>query len=106
MGMFDWYQPNGTLYCPVCKKELTEWQGKDGPNGLFVWKQWELGPIDQRASEDCKLSPADLARWRLPAKFEIYSYDCPDHFPVVARCRTAKDGAWSETDVSQIADDR
>jgi hypothetical protein len=47
MGMFDWYKPTGEIECPVCGVVLIEWQGKDGPNALFVWSEGEGSPVDQ-----------------------------------------------------------
>jgi hypothetical protein len=28
--MFDWYQPEPPLNCPVCGEALSEWQGEFG----------------------------------------------------------------------------
>ena len=56
MGMFDWYKPCGEIECPVCGVVLKEWQGKDGPNALFVWREEEGAPVDQLIDEDAKIS--------------------------------------------------
>jgi hypothetical protein len=101
VGMFDWYEPIPPLSCPVCGTQLNEWQGKDGPNALFVWKQGHISPTDQLASEDAKLEPAKMARWKLPNEFVIYSYDCTNHAPIMAHCET-KDGVWSTTRVEDF----
>jgi len=101
MGMFDWYHPLHELSCPVCGSRLGEWQGKDGPNGLFVWKQGNISPIEQKVSADCQLPFESLRKWRLPDKFEIYSYDCAQHGPITAQCYTVN-GAWSETKIVRV----
>jgi hypothetical protein len=96
MGMFDWYEPAGEIRCPECGVVLTEWQGKEGPNGLFVWAQGRPTPIDQRVDDETKWSPEEMLRFRLPARFTIWSYDCELHQPIEADCR-APDGIWNET---------
>jgi len=96
MGMFDAYEPDPPLACPVCGRTLAGWQGKDGPNALFVWRQGRPEPVDQRASEDCRLAPEARARFRLPERFEIETVCCGGRFPVTATCR-APQGSWSET---------
>ena len=96
MGMFDWYEPTDTLGCPVCGRALAEWQGKDGPCGLFVWRQGTPQPIDQRVSDECRISAEEVARLRLPGEFVIYASCCGGEFSVEARCKTAG-GIWSTT---------
>lgn len=83
MGMFDWYITIPKLNCPVCGRELLEWQGKDGPCGLFTWKQGVLAPTDQKAGES-NIPEYDRARVRLPSSFRMYSYDCNCPYPVEA----------------------
>ena len=96
MGMFDYFRPASPQLCPVCRRALNEWQGKDGPNGLFVWSERTPFPIDQVVDEDVRLGPSERERVRLPARFVIYSYDCPDHHPIEAEC-TTEDGVWIVT---------
>ena len=100
--MFDWYKPSQNLECPVCKVALFEWQGKGGPNGLFIWREGELSPVDQLVDDDCKISQDARGSFRLPENFEIYSYDCERH-RVLANCVT-RDGAWSETNIVAVTD--
>src|SRR5262245_47445373 len=97
MSMFDWYRPSGFLSCPRCGTPLREWQGKDGPCSLFVWEQGKTHPVAQEADDEAaRWSQEERTRFFLPERFEIYSYDCPKHQPVRAKCRTT-DHAWSET---------
>src|ERR1039458_9260019 len=74
MGMFDYYRSSGSLECPVCHKPLHEWQGKDGPRGLFVWLQDLPGPIG--CNEEFEPLPDGLAEFRLPSEFTIHSDGC------------------------------
>jgi hypothetical protein len=92
--MFDYYQPQPEVACPFCGKELTDWQGKDGPCALFVWRQGVASPVDHPVSDDVRAEPAELARARLPTSFLIYAYCCGPHYPVEAICR-APNGVWS-----------
>jgi hypothetical protein len=97
MSLFDWYQPAAELICPVCGNLLKVWQSKDGPCGLFLWREGVKHPVDQLVyDEEARWSPDEWCQFTLPTQFEIYSYDCPDHQPIDALCRT-QDGVWSST---------
>ena len=98
MGMFDYYQPHSALACPMCGKPLGEWQGKDGPCGLFVWKQGVPAPIDQIVDADVCLESEALAKVRLPTSFLIYTHCCSTKYAVEARC-TAPDNTWSSIEL-------
>jgi hypothetical protein len=93
--MFDYYRPAGDVRCPTCQRALHEWQGKDGPNGLFVWAQGKRHPVDQLVGEESRLTTDERERLSLPPRFVIYSFDCPEHRPVEADCR-APTGVWTE----------
>lgn len=96
MGLFDHYRPSADLRCPACQRPLRRWQGKDGPNGLLVWAEGAQSPVDQLADEEVRLEPDARAALRLPARFVIYSYDCPEHRPIEA-LGFASRGVWTQT---------
>ena len=98
MGTFDWYRPDPPLACPRCGRTLEEWQGKDGPCALFVWRQGCIAPVDQPIDEDVRLPPRRREAWRLPPSFRIDSHDCPCERRTDA-LGTCEDGAWSRTTV-------
>jgi hypothetical protein len=95
MGMYDWYIPIPKLSCPVCGRELLEWQGKDGPCALFTWKQWKSAAIDQKAGEN-NISESERALVQLPSTFRMYSNDCNCPYPVEA-FGYCIDGIWKST---------
>ena len=95
MGFFDTYKPAEPIKCPVCSRSVTEWQGKQGPCGLFVWEEGIAHPTGQEAGE-VNILKQNREKVRLPEEFEIYSYECGCPFPVEAICKTV-DGIWSET---------
>ena len=95
MGFFDWYLPRGPLSCPRCGVPLLAWQGKEGPCGMFVWKEGVAHPIEQQVSDDVALLPAERLALRLPERARIYSYDCA-HGPIDAEC-VSEDGVWQHT---------
>jgi hypothetical protein len=101
MGFFDWYEPRSELLCPVCGRALSDWRGYDGPNALFVWRQGHLSPVDQRVDEEVRLAPEDMASWRLPKDFVLYSDDCGCPFPVEA-FGTTLEGIWTTTTLVSI----
>ena len=94
MSMFDWYIPETALNCPHCGIALYEWQGKQGPCALLVWRQGRKHPIDQRIDEEIRWVPEELTRFELPERFVIYTSCCSRDFHVEAVC-TAQDGVWS-----------
>ena len=98
MGMFDWYEPQPTPACPACGSTLTEWQGKDGPCALLVWRQGAAEALEQRVPEESRVEPERLKSWRLPKQFRIYSHSCGCLYAVEADCQTLG-GIWSETSV-------
>jgi hypothetical protein len=100
--MFDYYRPQPSLACPACGATLNEWQGYDGPCGLFVWEQGTAAPIDQVVSLDVRLDPIDRQRIRLPGSFLIRARCCSPQFAVEAVCRT-HNGVWETTAVTTAA---
>ncbi len=100
MGMFDYYQLNEKLQCPVCKIELSEWQGKDANCALLLWKQGQSFPESTLQDEEIEM-PEEIRRtWRLPEKFRIYSYDCEKHCVWVEG--KTQDGVWTDSRISLV----
>ena len=100
MGMFDWYEPIPDLECPVCKVNLSDWQGKDGACGLFVWRQGIAFAIDQKG-DDCNIDERERIKFRLPETFRIYT-NCENHW-IEAECKT-ENAIWSETIIKEVED--
>lgn len=95
MSLFDTYIPANILNCSVCGEKISEWQGKDGPCGSFVWCEKKRVPIAQNAA-DSNLAVKDKTKITLPEQFEIYSYDCNCQYPVQA-IGTCKEQTWIRT---------
>jgi hypothetical protein len=91
MGMFDTYEPDPPVKCPICGEELLFWQGKDGPCCLFEWRQHIATPVKWDVEE-----PRDLTsiKTRLPPQFEIITgcWKCGE--PLAAFCECI-DGVWN-----------
>lgn len=101
MGMLDWFVPAGHLRCPIDGHPLETWQGKDGPCALLVRQEGVSHPVEHRVDAEVRWTTDELADSKalaLPHSFIIYTYDCPRHQPVKARCLT-RDGAWISTDI-------
>lgn len=96
MGMFDYYQPKGDRLCPICHHPLVEWQGKDGPRQMYTWEEGKAAPPP--GAYDPATMLALLKGESVEHTFEIYSYDCPVHRPVLGICRAVK-GLWVETEL-------
>lgn len=101
--MFDWYEPVPSLACPVCQSLLTEWQGKDAANVLYVWRQNEASPVDWRVDDEVQMPDARAAA-RLPATFSIAAWDDAGHETVAEG--SARDGIWTTTRVLAVLDAR
>jgi hypothetical protein len=97
--MFDYYSPDPPLRCPVCGAELEGWQGKDGPCGLFIWKQGLEAPVEQSLAGAHALSADQLRQFRLPDRFRFHTDD-PQHWIVAEG--TAVNGVWKETSILEV----
>mgnify|MGYP001791661059 FL=1 len=97
--MFDWYIPNiptKTFACKECGKLLQEYQGFHGSNALFVWKQGEEHPIDQRVGQEIKISEEDMTKFCLSESFEFSGYCINDHSATfIGKCVS---GVWVTTE--------
>jgi hypothetical protein len=103
MGMFDTYLPSPSLSCPRCGAPLCDLQGKDGPCGLFVWRQGVAAPADQPVDDECKLPVEKRDAFRLPERFEIYT-ECSECKLWVNATGVCEDGVWAQCVVATNAD--
>jgi hypothetical protein len=71
MGMFDWYLPDPPLPCRWCGTLLDEFQGKDGPCNLLVWRENIAAPVDQRCDEEWRTATDLRDGLRLPEIFGV-----------------------------------
>jgi hypothetical protein len=98
MGMFDYYEPRSSFSCPVCGTAHQEWQGTDGPCGLFLFREGVAGAFEQRVDEECRLSPEQTGAQSLPAEFSVRAYDCACPYPTVLLCH-APAGEWQSSEL-------
>jgi hypothetical protein len=96
--MYDLYQPQPTIPCPWCGRDIEWWQGKDGPNLLFVWRQHEPHPVDDQSDPQFRIDPSRFVEFSLPENFEIWGRCPEDHLPL-ARCHCV-DGVWTDIDLT------
>lgn len=92
VGMFDWYELREPRSCAVCGDSLDEWQGKDGPCLLFVWRQGIKHPVDQRVDDEVALATEDRNAHTLPREFAIYAFCRHRHGAWIA-C-SCDEGVW------------
>jgi hypothetical protein len=69
--MFDEYTPVPAIDCPRCGKQLSGWQGKDGPNLLLKWRQGQAKPTNAADDEWPRRELVEAAR--LPPVFSFYT---------------------------------
>jgi hypothetical protein len=99
MGMFDYYRPLPNLKCPGCGYEFdTLWQGKDGPNALFLWEQGSTAPVDQMVDVEIRSPDTLRSECRLPASFAIFNDGCRCARLVVAYGNCIG-GKWDQAEV-------
>jgi len=96
--MFDYYEPVPAPVCPWCGAAFEVWQGKDGPNALFVWRQGDARPVDQRVEDESRTDPARLPEFALPDRFTIHGWCVSGHgTQATGQCR---EGVWTRFDLS------
>ena len=96
MGMFDYYVLQEDYRCPKCGQLLTEFQGKDSENALFVWKEGNEYPIDQRVVPESKISKEALRKESLPSSFRIYDF-CKNRHETILDCEKLENNYWIKT---------
>lgn len=99
MGLYDAYEPSGDFTCAACGGPITDWQGKDGPNALLVWRQGVAAPLghERGVAPESRIDPMHLAELRLPPTFHFSGWCDQDHMTdAVGRCRG---DVWSETEI-------
>jgi len=96
MGMFDYYKPDFPKHCPKCFERFSDWQGKDGPCGLYIWEQHELAPIDQPIDKDARISLKERDVKRLPEVFD-FETKCENCKIWVKAEGLCIDGVWRYT---------
>lgn len=75
------------------------WNGRgwEGGCALFVREQGQAAPVDQLVSQECKGTPEQAARSRLPVRFEIYAEcRCPTFLRAVG---VTEQGVWARTEL-------
>ena len=98
VGMYDAYEPQPPISCPICGAPSLGWQGKDGPCALFLWRQGSRHPVDQQIDEDVRIDPASYGEFVLPPTFKIIGWCANDHlFEATGR---APSGVWAETELT------
>lgn len=93
LSMFDWYEPDPPIKCISCDAIPAEWQGREGPNALLVWRQGHRHPIRQRADDEA-LAGAELLAFVLPEQFHFYT-TCENGHQLLFGGRTTG-GVWTD----------
>jgi hypothetical protein len=96
MGMFDTFIAEPPLRCRSCGSAVSDFQGKDGPCALFVWKQGVAGPVQQTVDEEYAVSDAERATFRLPDEFEFHA-DCPRCHAWITGTGYCSSHVWTST---------
>ena len=99
MGMFDHYEPDPAVVCPYCGTELGDWQGKDGPCLLLVWRQGLAAPLGQAMDEESQLPNSGLQQFRLPVEFWFRFGDAKCRFCPVHVVGHTQNQIWATTTV-------
>lgn len=98
MGLYDTYEPQPAIGCPICAAPSRGWQGKDGPCVFLLWRQGTRHPVDQPIDADARMDPTRYREFTLPPSFTIGGSCVNGHFYVATG--SAPDGVWSETELT------
>lgn len=93
--MFDSYEPEPAVSCPWCALAIGNWQGNDGPNLLFVWRQGERNPVDQAMDPESRFGPERLSEFVLPDVFTMTGWCAADH--ITDGVGVCAQGTWAKT---------
>jgi hypothetical protein len=96
MGMFDTFIAEPPLRCRSCGSDVSEFQGKDGPCALFVWKQGVADPVRQAVDDEWAIPDAERAKFRLPDEFELHT-DCPRCHVWIVGTGYCSDNVWTSS---------
>lgn len=95
--MFDKFKPKEGFCCPVCEKELSEWQCHDLDCALFVWEEGKKYPVGT-GQDEVNLNEEYFKSTIKANEFFISSFDCGCPFPTKLKCRV-EDGVWNSTEL-------
>ncbi len=95
MGMFDYYIVKELVKCQICKLKLSDFQGKDAANALFVWHEGERHPVNQCVAEESLLHCKSMKEFNLPKRFKIYSY-CKNNHLTELECELNENFKWNK----------
>jgi hypothetical protein len=96
--MYDYYEPVPALACLWCGGKTLMWQGKDGPNLLYVWRQGFQAPVDDASDPEYQATEEVRLAERLPEHFTILGVCERDH--VMRAEGKCTDGVWTDLDLS------
>lgn len=93
--MYDDFEPQPPLACPVCGSPSLGWQSYDGPCNLFLWRQGHRHPVEQPIDEDARIDSRRYSEFTLPQTFVLYGW-CAQGHEYFATGR-APEGVWTTT---------
>jgi hypothetical protein len=97
MGMNDVFIPVPALPCKWCGAELTgEFQGKDGPRRLLVWREGEAAPVGEQGDVEWNMPAEERGRLRLPDLFGFYT-SCPSCTNWNVFTGVCRNGVWVDS---------
>jgi hypothetical protein len=91
--LFDWYEPY-EIRCPDCDQVFTNWQGRDGPNLLFLWRQDARHPVGHDVDPNFRVDESHWVDFTLPRLFLIEATGAGHHASATGQC---VDGVWRRT---------
>jgi hypothetical protein len=91
--MWDWYEPY-EIRCPDCDGVFWRWQGIDGPNLMFTWRQDARHPVDHDVDEGFRVEPSRWNEFALPRLFLIEATGGGHRATATGEC---VEGVWRRT---------
>jgi hypothetical protein len=93
--MFDTYEPQPPIDCPLCGGPSLGWKGNDGPCALFLWRQSHRHPVDQPIDEDARIERDRYSDFTLRPRFGMVGWCANEHLYMATG--QAPKGTWTTT---------
>jgi hypothetical protein len=99
MGLYDIYETDPPIQCPLTGALLTSFQGKCGPCGMNKWRQLVEDPVYVSGLPGSHYFGSKEDELKLPAEFTIHTSHDGKWYEVFCR---SENGRWTTAELLSI----